>query len=174
MYPPIAALADSLGGLAAARLLSLAFMMASTVLLYAAAKRLFGRGPAIAGAALFAVFGMADQLGAFATYDAMALFLLALASWLTVRASGRLTEPMLILAACSLALADATKYATVLWSPVVVALAILTAPQLSRLSRCWRGIRLALYTGLLDLAALRAAGPVTPRASSSRHSSARS
>jgi hypothetical protein len=88
LYPPIAALADSAGGLVGARLLSLAFMLTTTVLLYFTAKRLFSRGPALAAAALFATFGMADQLGAFATYDAMALCLLALAAWLVVRVRG--------------------------------------------------------------------------------------
>ncbi|MGH3301026.1 MAG: hypothetical protein ACRDOK_04920, partial [Streptosporangiaceae bacterium] len=34
LYPPLGALADSLGGLAAARLLSLAFMLTATALLY--------------------------------------------------------------------------------------------------------------------------------------------
>jgi Dolichyl-phosphate-mannose-protein mannosyltransferase len=159
IYPPIAALADSAGGLVGARLLSLAFMLTTTVLLYFTAKRLFSRGPALAGAALFAVFGMADQLGAFATYDAMALCLLALAAWLVVMARGRLTEPMLIAAAVSLALADATKYATVLWNPVVIALAILALPAEPRLKRCLNGVRLASYTLLLDAVAIHLGGP---------------
>lgn len=158
LYPPLAALADSAGGLAGARFLSLAFMLAATVLLYATAKRLFGRGTAVASAVLFATFGMADQLGAFATYDAMALSLLALAAWLTVRAAGRLSEPLLILAACGLALADATKYASTLWNPVVLALAVMTASEEVWLRKLWRGARLAAYTGLIVAAALYAGG----------------
>src|SRR6476660_2409643 len=43
IYPPIAALADSVGGLAAARGLSLVFMIASTTLLWGTTDRLFGR-----------------------------------------------------------------------------------------------------------------------------------
>ncbi len=158
VYPPLAALADSAGGLAGARLLSLAFMMTATVLLYLTAKRLFSRGPALAAAALFAAFGMADQLGAFATYDAMALCLLALAAWLVVRARGRFAEPLLIAAACCLALADATKYATVLWNPVVIALAVLAVPEESRLKRCLSGVRLTSYTLVLVAAAIHAGG----------------
>jgi hypothetical protein len=159
VYPPLAALADSAGGLVGARLLSLAFMLTTTVLLYFTAKRLFSRGPALAAAALFAAFGMADQLGAFATYDAMALCLLALAAWLVVMARGRWTEPLLIAAAISLALADATKYATVLWNPIVIALAILAVPTASRLKRCLNGVRLASYTLLLDAIAIHQGGP---------------
>jgi hypothetical protein len=42
MYPIIGAIADSYGGLAAARALSLVFMLAATTLLYLTASRLFG------------------------------------------------------------------------------------------------------------------------------------
>ena len=159
IYPPLAALADNVGGLIGARLLSLTFMLATTTLLYFTAKRLFGRGPALAAAALFAVFGLTDQLGAFATYDAMALFLLALAAWLVVMAERRWTEPRLIAAASCLALADATKYATVLWNPVVIALAVLAMPAEPRLKRSLIGIRLASYTLLLDAVAIHEGGP---------------
>jgi 4-amino-4-deoxy-L-arabinose transferase-like glycosyltransferase len=107
IYPPLAAMADSIGGLAAARLLSLIFMLGSTILLYCTATRLFSRRVAIMSAAFFATLGWADQLGAFATFDAMAIFLIALSSWLVVRGRGLLSEPMIILAALFLALADA-------------------------------------------------------------------
>lgn len=157
VYPPLAALADGVGGLAAARLLSLVFMLTATGLLYATAKHLFSRGPALAAAALFATFGMASQLGAFATYDAMALCLIALAAWLTVRASGRFSELFLVLAACSLALADATKYVSLLWNPVVIALAMLTS-QASRPRRFCRAVRLAAYVTLICSAALYQGG----------------
>ena len=43
IYPPLAALADSVGGLAAARILSLVFMLGATALLWATARLLSGR-----------------------------------------------------------------------------------------------------------------------------------
>src|ERR1700689_1538 len=43
LYPPVGALADSVGGLAAARILSLCFMLAVTTLLWATTSRLFGQ-----------------------------------------------------------------------------------------------------------------------------------
>ena len=43
IYPPIGAIADSLGGLTAARLLSLVFMLGATTLLYFTTARLTGR-----------------------------------------------------------------------------------------------------------------------------------
>jgi 4-amino-4-deoxy-L-arabinose transferase-like glycosyltransferase len=128
IYPPLAALADSLGGLAGARVLSLVFMLGSTTLLWAIADRLFGRRAAFFAAALFAVLGPSLQLGAFATYDAMALFLLALASWLVVRAGERQDATVWMIAAgIVLALANATAYSSAIFDPVVVMLALAIA-----------------------------------------------
>ena len=86
IYPPIGALADSVGGLTAARILSLAFMLGATVALWATTRRLFGQRAAFFAAALFAVSGPTLHLGSFATYDAMSVFLVTLAAWLVVRA----------------------------------------------------------------------------------------
>ena len=128
MYPPLGALADSVGGLAGARLLSLAFMLSTTMLLWSVTSRLFGRQAGFFAAALFAVAGPSLHLGAFAVYDAMSLFLLALAAWLIVgaaekqEAAGRMAA-----AGVALALANATAYSSALFDPVVVALALLTA-----------------------------------------------
>src|ERR1700678_673716 len=47
IYPPLGALADSLGGLTAARILSLVFMLGATVTLWSTADRLYGRRAAV-------------------------------------------------------------------------------------------------------------------------------
>jgi Dolichyl-phosphate-mannose-protein mannosyltransferase len=128
IYPPIAALADSLGGLTGARILSLIFMLGATVALWATADRLFGRRAAFFAAALFAVLGPTLHLGSFATYDAMSMFLIALAAWLVVRAGDRQDATVWMLAAGAvLALANATSYASALFDPVVILLALVTA-----------------------------------------------
>ena len=128
IYPPIAALADSLGGLAGARILSLIFMLGATAALWATADRLFGRRAAFFAAALFAVLGPTLHLGSFATYDAMSMFLIALAAWLVVRAGDRQDATVWMLAAGAvLALANATSYASALFNPVVILLALVTA-----------------------------------------------
>jgi hypothetical protein len=128
IYPPIGALADSIGGLTAARILSLVFMLGATTLLWGAASRLYGRRAAFFSAALFAVLGPTLHLGAFATYDAMSLFLVALAAWLVICAgdSGDATGRM-VAAGAVLALANATAYSSALLDPIVVLLALLTA-----------------------------------------------
>lgn len=73
IYPVLGAIADTYGGLAGARLLSVAFMLAATVLLYATTTRLFGRKAGAVAAAVFAFLGPVQFLGAFATFDAMAI-----------------------------------------------------------------------------------------------------
>jgi hypothetical protein len=176
IYPPLGALASSVGGLAAARILSLGCVLAATALLYAVARDLFGQRAAIAGAGAFAVIGPTQFLGALATFDALALLLLALASWLAVRSgpggerlsgerlggepgsSGEWSgEQWLVCCAVAMALADAAKYASLLWNPVIIALAVLgPAGPWPRSAR--RGIRLAGYTAALIVPVLFLAG----------------
>ncbi|MDH6122257.1 4-amino-4-deoxy-L-arabinose transferase-like glycosyltransferase [Kitasatospora sp. GAS204A] len=150
LYPVLGALADQLGGLAAARAVSLLFMLATTGLLHALTRRLFGRQAALLAAAVFAVTGPTLFLGHLATYDAMALFLLALASWTAVRTaslpalSAALVAPPLVLAAF-------TKYAALLYLPTVIALAVLAAvPD--------RGRRHGLLRGTIVVAAAAGCG----------------
>ncbi len=130
VYPLLGALADSIGGLTAARLLSLCFMLGVTGLLWATTHRLYGRRAALLAAALFATLAGTQFLGASATFDAMALFLVTLAVWLGVRSADCrfwIRIALLLTAGVTLAAADATKYATALFTPVVlvaVALAV--------------------------------------------------
>jgi 4-amino-4-deoxy-L-arabinose transferase-like glycosyltransferase len=159
IYPVVGAIADSYGGLALARILSLAFMLGATALLYAVTGRLFGRRAALGAAAIFAVLGPVQVLGAFATFDAMSVFLLALCTWLVVRAQGRLSEPLLLAAGLVLALANATKYASALWDPVIIALAALTAGEGGPLRSATRAARLTGYmAGALAIAVFRFGG----------------
>jgi hypothetical protein len=128
IYPPLGALADSIGGLAGARILSLAFMLGATAFLWGAADRLYGRRAAFFAAALYAVLGPTLHLGAFATYKAMSVFFVALAAWCVLRAdtSGDATGRM-VAAGVALALANAATYSSALFDPIVALLALLTA-----------------------------------------------
>jgi hypothetical protein len=128
IYPPLGALADSVGGLAGARLLSLVFMLGATALLWAAAGRLYGRRAAFFAAALFAVSGPVLHLGAFATYDALSVLLVALAAWCVIRAGDRGEGTgWMVAAGVALAAANAAAYSSALFDLVVLALALLTA-----------------------------------------------
>ena len=162
LYPPLGALADSAGGLAAARILSLCFMLGVTSLLWATARRLYGRRAALLAAGLFATLAGTQVLAAFATFDAMALFLLALAAWLGVRSAGcRFPSWILLLIASGavLAVADATKYATALFAPVVLTVTALAAWQRHRGDRWLTALLVTLASWLvLVYAGLRAGG----------------
>jgi Dolichyl-phosphate-mannose-protein mannosyltransferase len=129
IYPPIAAIADDLGGLVAARLLSLVLMLAVTSFVWATATRLLeDRRAAFFAAALFAVLAPTLHLGSYATYDALALLLLAMATWCA--AGTRAGRPVIQRAAAAgilLALANAAKYATILYDPTVLCVAALSS-----------------------------------------------
>jgi len=127
IYPPLAEIANSIGGLVAARLLSLAFIEGATVLLWLTTRRLTSTQVAAAAAVTVWVLTSSVQfLSAFATFDAMALFLLTLATYLVARSPT--STRTLVLAGLVLALADATKYATALWDPVIAALVLVLIP----------------------------------------------
>ncbi len=163
LYPPIGALADSVGGLAAARMLSLCCMLAVTALLWATASRLFGQRAALLATGLFATLAGTQFLGAFATYDAMALLLLALAVWLGVRTTDhafRARTALLGLAGIILALANAVTYATALFAPV--AIAVVGLAFAGRHGRRAGAVAASTVLGAwfaLVLAALRIGGP---------------
>ncbi len=158
LYPPLSAALDGAGGLFATRLLSLFLMLGTTAVLWATARRLFGGQVPIFAAALFATTAAAQYMGALATYDALALFLLAVASWCAIRAvdkhgAGRIA---LLAGMCGLLLlANATKYASGLWDPVVVAIAGLAEAR----RQGWRaGFAVGAVTGLGTLLLLAIAG----------------
>ena len=142
IYPPIGALANSIGGLAGARILSLVFMLGATILLCWTAWRLIGRTGALIAAALWAVSEPAMRL-AFATADPLSIFLTALAAWLIVQAGYRRHRGEFILAAgLTLALANVTAYWGLLVDPVVIAFAALAwlrvmRPQQSLSCAAW-------------------------------------
>lgn len=159
IYPVLAAIADSYTGLAGARILSCAFMLGATAFCYGTAVRLSGRRAGIAAAGVFAALGSVEFLGAFATYDAMALCLLAGSAFLAVKARGWYSELFLVAAAIILTTADATKYATALWDAVVIGLVIVTAERGGWLAAMLRGARFTAYLAGLIWVALRMAGP---------------
>ncbi len=131
-YPILGALADTWGGLAAARHVSLLAMLTTTALLYSLTRRLFNERIGLCAAVIFSVTESAIFLGNFATYDAPALCLLAVAAWIVVRTAS-FRWPVYLLAAPAAALAVGTKYAALLFVPTVVVLAAVAAwPQRGR------------------------------------------
>lgn len=161
IYPPLGALADSIGGLAGARILSLCFMLGATTLLWSTTSRLYGRDAAFFAGALWAFLGPTLMLGAYATHDAMSLFLVALATWCaTAHRTRDEATGWMVTAAAALALANAANYASAIFDPIVILLAALTAwPHPGGKAALRRGALLITCTfGILYLA-LRFTGP---------------
>jgi len=162
IYPPLGALVDTLGGLTAARALSLGLMLGVTSLLWGTTARLYGQRAALLAAGLFATLAGTQFLGAVATYDALALLLLALAAWLGVRSAAGRPWPrvvFLILSGGTLAAADAVKYATALFTPAVLAVVIFaTWRRRRRAAALAAGLTLVGTWLTLILAALAAGG----------------
>ncbi|HEX6934126.1 MAG TPA: glycosyltransferase family 39 protein, partial [Streptosporangiaceae bacterium] len=124
LYPPIVSVFDSVGGLIGARLLSLLFMLGATALVYLMGDRMFGQISGLLAALLFAVCGIIVHLGAAATFDPMALFLLVLALYAAVRMRDGAVW-WVLLCPVALAAANATKYATIAWDPLIVGTVLL-------------------------------------------------
>ena len=130
IYPVLAALVDNLGGLHAARFLSLVFMLLATVLCYDTSRRLWGRPAGWLAAGIFVTTQGTQFLGALATFDAMSLMLVALAAWAVVRYAGAVrTSSAVYLVVPVLLLANATKYASAIFDPIVFLLAFLIILQ---------------------------------------------
>jgi hypothetical protein len=149
LYPVLAAVVDGWFGLTGARVLSLVLMLFTTGLLYSFSRRMFNERAALAAAALFSVVQSTVVMGFFATYDAAALFLLALAVWIVVR-TNRAPAYAVLLAAPVAVLAVGVKYAAALYLPTLVVLALLTAwPYRGARSAVLRMLLLGLGMGAL-------------------------
>jgi hypothetical protein len=147
MYPPLDAFVASIGGLTGSRILSLCFMLGTTVLLWGTAGRLFGRRTALFAAGLFAILGPTQFLGAFATFDAMSLFLLALATWCAVHGAGRAAATRwMVGCAAALVLANVTTYSSVMFDPIIIAIAVLSVlPRSGGKAAAGYGASIATY-----------------------------
>jgi hypothetical protein len=150
LYPVLGASADSVGGLAAARAVSLVLMLTTTALLYSLTRRLFNERVGLCAAVVFSVTESALFLGHLATYDAPALCLLAFASWIVVR-TAESRWPLYLLAVPVVTLAVATKYASALFVPTIVVLPALAAWP-------YRGLRALIPPAVFGVAVAAALG----------------
>lgn len=152
LYPIIVAGLDTLGGLEAARALSLVCLLATTGIIWTLTRRLYGRAASILASALFATSAPTLFLSRFATYDAMTILLLAFAFWIVVRTAER-SVFVVLAAAPVLAFAVAVKYAALLYVPTVIAVAGLSEPAHTGRREAWRR---GLFRALILTAAVAA------------------
>lgn len=150
-YPVIGGLLDMLGGVELARMFSLLCMLSVTACVYYVAKYFFDFNSAILSAALFACQGSVLFIGRLATYDALCLFLLALATVLVLHVSTARTPWAVLGVGPLLVLAVAAKYAGLLFVPSVLALLVWCSWE----KQGWRRM---LVSGTLALLSLTTVG----------------
>ncbi|MFF3594844.1 glycosyltransferase family 39 protein [Kitasatospora indigofera] len=153
LYPIVAAVVENHFAMVGVRVFSLLCMLGATVLLYSFSRRLFNERVALGAAAMFAVTQSTVVLGFFATYDAPAVLLLALAIWIVVR-TDRAPAAVVVLAAPVAVLAVGLKYASALYLPSLVLLAMLTGIRNKARQPLLRGLLLAGGAGGLLWAGL--------------------
>jgi 4-amino-4-deoxy-L-arabinose transferase-like glycosyltransferase len=157
LYPPVGAAADSIGGLAAARGLSLILMLGATSVVFLTSSLLFGRQAGFFASALFAVSGIVVHNGAFATFNPLALFFLTLGLWAGVKAREG-GYKWIAVCAVALAISNGAKYATAAWDPVVLGVVVLHSWDEGAAEALRRAWSLAATVAVLDLGLLMLGG----------------
>ena len=127
LYPVLAAGIDDVLGITGVRLLSLACMLVTNVCLFRVTRRLFGPRAAIFASFVLAVSSGATFLAWYATFDALSLMLLALATTMAVESAQR--SQLWVAAAIGpvLVSAVAVKYVAVIYVPAVLAVLAVTS-----------------------------------------------
>lgn len=173
VYPVIGGFLDMIGGLELARAFSLVCMLGVTSVVYSITRSLFGQAAAVFASATYASVGSVLFLCRLATFDALCLFLIALAVATAFRSvtsrpwSALAVGPILILAILA-------KYAALLFVPPVLALLVLRGALTLSWRRTATRVALTLVSlltsaiiadHLIDKAAFHAiAGSTTSRA----------
>ena len=114
IWPVLAGIADSVGGIHAVRILNVLIGLALTVIVYATAATLFGGGLGLTAAALFMCTGQTLYLMKLGTYDMIAAFFIG-ASFFMFVVSASVKAPWhrnlaIVFGAAALFLAAITKY----------------------------------------------------------------
>jgi 4-amino-4-deoxy-L-arabinose transferase-like glycosyltransferase len=122
VYPLIGGALDMVGGLALARAFSLLCMLGVTAVVYSITRRLFGRPAAIFASATYAFAGVVLFVGRLAVFDALCLFLIAVAAQFAVRGGMTRSPWRAISLGPILVLAIGAKYAAILFVVPVIAL----------------------------------------------------
>lgn len=121
LYPVAAGLVDFASGLYGVRLLSLVFLIVTTVCVWRVGQNIFeDETIALLGAAVFALQPSTLMLGHYATYDAMSLAYIAVAAATATSAAHREHVYPSLLVGLLLVLGIMTKYASALFVPPII------------------------------------------------------
>ena len=142
VYPVLAGVLESLGGLLLVRGFSLLCVLAATIFVYRALADLGYRSEGMLAAAVFALTGPVVFAGALATFDALVIAMLAAAFWTGVHqgwASAVATGAIL-------GLVPVMKYTGAIFIPVVLGVVFLTSPR-------WRALLAGVIAAVIPGAA---------------------
>jgi hypothetical protein len=124
IWPVLAAIADSAGGIHAVRILNVFIGLALIVIVYATAGVLFGEGLGLIAAALFLCTGQTLYLMKLGTYDMIAAFFLGASFFMFVvstKAEARWhRNAVLVFGSAAIFLASITKYILPVFVPALV------------------------------------------------------
>jgi 4-amino-4-deoxy-L-arabinose transferase-like glycosyltransferase len=152
VYPVIGGFLDRVGGLELARSFSLVCMLGVTTIVYFVTTKIFDRPAAVFASAVYALTGVVLFLGRLATFDALCLFFITLATACAVHCATNRRPWSALAIGPVLVLAMLSKYAALLFFPPVIAiLAFLGIASLG-----WRRTVLRVVLALLSLAAASA------------------
>ncbi|MET3720187.1 MULTISPECIES: glycosyltransferase family 39 protein [unclassified Arthrobacter] len=125
IYPVLAAVLETLGGLLLVRGFSLLCVLAATIFVYRALADLGYRREGMLAAAFFALTGPVVFAGALATFDALVIALLAAALWTGVQKGWTSAMATGVI----LGLVPIMKYTGAIFIPVVLGVVFLTSPR---------------------------------------------
>lgn len=151
VYPVIGGILDMIGGLELARWFSLCCMMGVTALVYFITQRFFQSHAAVLASASYASLGVVLFLSRLATFDAMCLLLIALATGVACKVSVSRYPWLALLLGPLLVLSMLAKYAALIFVFPVLALLVVCCVVF----RGWRHmlscLTLAIVTLILSL-----------------------
>lgn len=125
LYPVLAGVLDTLGGLGLVRGFSLLCVLAVVTFVYRAAVDLGYRSEGLLALAVLTLTGPVVFVGALATFDALVMAMLAGAIWAGVRQGWGSA----LLSGALLGLVPVVKYAGVIFLPVVIGVVLLTSTR---------------------------------------------
>ncbi|HTD49075.1 MAG TPA: glycosyltransferase family 39 protein, partial [Acidimicrobiia bacterium] len=146
-YPVVGGFLDKIGGLELARSFSLVCMLGVTTVVWSVTRTLFDRPAAVFASAIYAVTGVVLFVGRLATFDAMCLFLIALATGIGVHCGTTKRPWTAVVIGPILVLAVLSKYVALLFVPPV--LLILACVSLNSFG--WRAAASRLFLAVSAL-----------------------
>ena len=151
VYPVIGGVLDMIGGLELARSFSLFCMMGVNAIIYYSTQKFFQRPAAIFASATYASLGTVLFVGRLATFDAMCLFLIALATGIAIQVSSSRHPWLALLMGPLLVLSILAKYAAMLFVLPVLGILVLCSIVNQGWWRMLLRLALAIVTLVMSL-----------------------